>query len=89
MDLLQQGMQMGLAQAGLAGGFNKVLNLIMMIAFIIGVLVIIYGGWQMKDGDPVKAKLSIIAGAVIAFAVPIMTYLFKIFGSNSSIPVNL
>ncbi len=76
-----------LAQAAGAGGFtaglSKALGLIMLIAFVFGVIKVI-GGAANYNRDPDSAKQSIISGVMIAGSVSIMFALFKAFGIDVS-----
>lgn len=52
------------------------LGVVMAIAFIVGVILIISGAWQIKQGNADQGKLSIIGGVIIAAAVSIMAFFY-------------
>ncbi|MCM8540632.1 MAG: hypothetical protein NE328_10185 [Lentisphaeraceae bacterium] len=56
--------------------FGSGLGVIMALAFIIGVVLIISGAWQIKQGNADQGKLSIIGGVIIAAAVSIMAFFY-------------
>jgi hypothetical protein len=53
------------------------LGLIMMIAFLMGVIAIINGGMSIWRGDTAQGKMSLIAGIVIAGASVIIGAIFQ------------
>lgn len=59
-------------------GLKKVIELIMLFGFVMGVVLIIRGAWENRQGG--NGKESIVSGAIIAGAVAIMTFLYKAFG---------
>jgi uncharacterized membrane protein HdeD (DUF308 family) len=65
---------------------GEVLDIIMLFAFLFGVVLIISGAMQIRHGDHHGGKWAIIAGAIIAAAPLIMKILFAIFEPNSAIP---
>ena len=62
-------------------GLKKVIELIMLFGFVMGVVLIIRGAWENRQGG--NGKESIVNGAIIAGAVAIMTFLYKAFGLGS------
>ena len=56
--------------------FGSGLGVIMAIGFIVGVILIISGAWQIKQGNADQGKLSIIGGIIIAGAVSIMAFFY-------------
>lgn len=74
-----------LAQVGgLAEGASKALGIVMLIAFIFGIICVIGGGFAIRRGDTDAGKLSIIGGLIIAGAPVIVKALFTAFGVDSS-----
>jgi hypothetical protein len=74
-----------LAQSGgLAEGASKAMGIVMLIAFIFGVICVIGGGFAIRRGDTDAGKLSIIGGLIIAGAPVIVKALFTAFGVDSS-----
>lgn len=75
-----------LAQAagGLAEGASKALGIVMLVAFIFGVIAVVGGGFAVRRGDTDAGKLSIIGGLIIAAAPVIVKALFAAFGLEGS-----
>ncbi len=65
-----------LAIANLKELFGSGLGVVMMIGFFVGVVLIISGAWQIKQGNADQGKLAIIGGIIIAAAVSIMAFMF-------------
>ena len=57
--------------------FSSGLGVVMAIGFFIGVVLIISGAWQIKQGNADPGKLSIIGGIIIAASVSIMSFFFE------------
>ena len=57
---------------------------LMKFAFMLGVIVIIIGGWSMHSGNGTGALMSILAGLVIACAVPFMKSFFTSTGQGQA-----
>lgn len=72
------------AQADLKGGLSKILGIIMMLAFVSGVVMVVTGALKWNK-DPESAKQSMIGGGVVAGASVIVTMLFKAFGLDFGI----
>lgn len=62
--------------------FESGMGIVMMIGFFIGVVLIISGAWQIKQGNADQGKLSIIGGIIIAAAVSIMAFFFQAGGMD-------
>ena len=56
--------------------FGSGLGVVMAIGFFIGVVLIISGAWQIKQGNADQGKLSIIGGVIIAASVSIMSFFY-------------
>ena len=56
--------------------FSSGLGVVMAIGFFIGVVLIISGAWQIKQGNADQGKLSIIGGIIIAASVSIMAFFY-------------
>jgi len=69
-----------LAQTTLKEGAQNALGVVMLIAFIFGVVCIIGGGFAIRRGDADAGKMSIIGGLIIAGSVAIIQALFNVFG---------
>jgi hypothetical protein len=65
-----------IAVANLKALFGSGLGIVMMIGFFVGVVLIISGAWQIKQGNADQGKLAIIGGIIIAAAVSIMAFMF-------------
>ncbi len=61
--------------AGLAQAFGFVLTIIIVIAFIMGVAMVIEG-WRSIDRGS-EGKLKILGGVGVALAVPIMRFIYS------------
>ena len=66
-----------LGAADIKAMFSSGMGIVMMIGFFIGVVLIISGAWQIKQGNADQGKLSIIGGIIIAASVSIMTFFFS------------
>jgi hypothetical protein len=71
-----------LAVVDLKDSFGKGLGIIMMMAFIFGLIKIITGAIAISNGNP-EGKAAILGGIMVAGAPAIMLVLFKIFGLGS------
>jgi len=72
----------------LQSGLGSALNIVMLIAFIFGVVCVIGGGFAIRRGDTDAGKMSIIGGLIIAGAPVIVRALFAAFGNaNSTVSV--
>ena len=56
--------------------FSTGLGVVMMIGFFIGVVLIMSGAWQIKQGNADSGKLNIIGGIIIAASVSIMAFFY-------------
>ena len=65
-------------------GLGIALGIIMAVAFIYGVIQIIGGVRQVRNGEA-EGKMGIVAGILIAGAVAIMVALYSAFGLGSSV----
>lgn len=65
-----------LAAVDLRALFGSGLGVVMAIGFFIGVVLIMSGAWQIKQGNADQGKLSIIGGVIIAAAVSIMAFFY-------------
>jgi hypothetical protein len=75
------------AQAGdptsaIKDGIKKVVGLIMAIAFVSGVIIVMYGAKKKIDGEP-GAYYSIVGGAILAMAPLIIGALYYAFGQSA------
>ena len=68
-----------LAVADLKDAFGKGLGIIMMIAFIFGLIKVISGAVAISNGNP-EGKSAILYGIMVAGAPTIMFFIFRIFG---------
>lgn len=59
-------------------------NVLYKIAFLIGVVVIMGGGWAVRKGDADTGKMAIIGGVIIALAGLIMGALFDAAGMSGA-----
>ncbi len=69
-----------LAQAYLDGAMSEGLGIIARFLFIIAVVVIAHGGWQIRSGNADQGKMSIVGGLLLGLAVVIAEALFNAGG---------
>ena len=69
-----------LAQASLDGALSEGLGIIAKFLFIIAVVVIAHGGWQVRSGNADMGKMSIVGGLLLGLAVLIAEALFNAGG---------
>ena len=69
-----------LAQASLDGALSEGLGIIARFLFIIAVIVIAHGGWQIRSGNADQGKMSIVGGLLLGLAVVIAEALFNAGG---------
>lgn len=69
-----------LAQASLDGAMSEGLGIIARFLFIIAVVVIAHGGWQVRSGNADMGKMSIVGGLLLGLAVVIAEALFNAGG---------
>lgn len=67
------------AQA-LDGAMSEGLGIIARFLFIIAVVVIAHGGWQVRSGNADMGKMSIVGGLLLGLAVLIAEALFQAGG---------
>lgn len=68
------------AQASLDGAMSEGLGIIARFLFIIAVVVIAHGGWQVRSGNADQGKMSIVGGLLLGLAVVIAEALFNAGG---------
>ena len=74
-------MNMLLAQsASLDGAMSEGLGIIAKFLYIIAVIVIAHGGWQVRSGNADMGKMSIVGGLFLGLAVVIADALFSAGG---------
>ena len=73
-------MNLILAQASLDGAMSEGLGVIAKFLFIIAVVVIAHGGWQVRTGNADMGKMSIVGGLLLGLAVLIAEALFNAGG---------
>jgi hypothetical protein len=70
-------MNLILAQSSsLDGAMSEGLGIIARFLFIIAVIVIAHGGWQVRSGNANMGKMSIVGGLLLGLAVVIAEALF-------------
>ena len=69
-----------LAQASLDGAMSEGLGIIARFLFIIAVVVIAHGGWQIRSGNADQGKMSIVGGLLLGLSVVIAEALFTAGG---------
>jgi hypothetical protein len=69
-----------LAAASLDGALSEGLGIIVKFLFIIAVVVIAHGGWQVRSGNADMGKMSIVGGLLLGLAVVIAEALFNAGG---------
>ena len=78
-------MNMLLAQS-LDAAMSEGLGIIAKFLFIVAVIVIAHGGWQIRSGNADIAKMSIAGGLLLGLAVLIAEALFNA-GGMPTIPI--
>ncbi|CAN5420303.1 hypothetical protein BH09VER1_BH09VER1_29510 [soil metagenome] len=74
-------MNLLIAQASsLDGAMSEGLGIISKFLFIIAVVVIAHGGWQVRTGNADMGKMSIVGGLLLGLAVVIAQALFQAGG---------
>ncbi len=69
-----------LAQASLDGAMSEGLGIIARFLFIVAVVVIAHGGWQIRSGNADQGKMSIVGGLLLGLSVVIAEALFNAGG---------
>lgn len=69
-----------LAQVDPNAAIDSFKNLLAKFLLLIGVVVLCYGGYLIARGHQLEGIMCIIAGFLIAIAVPIITYLAQLGG---------
>ncbi len=69
-----------LAAASLDGALSEGLGIIAKFLFIIAVVVIAHGGWQIRSGNADQGQMSIVGGLLLGLAVVIAEALFNAGG---------
>ena len=69
-----------LAAASLDGALSEGLGIIARFLYIIAVVVIAHGGWQVRSGNADMGKMSIVGGLLLGLAVLIAEALFNAGG---------
>jgi len=69
-----------LAASSLDGALSEGLGIIAKFLFIIAVVVIAHGGWQVRTGNADMGKMSIVGGLLLGLAVLIAEALFNAGG---------
>ncbi len=69
-----------LAQSSLDGAMSEGLGIIAKFLYIIAVIVIAHGGWQVRSGNADMGKMSIVGGLLLGLAVVIADALFSAGG---------
>ena len=69
-----------LAQASLDGAMSEGLGIIARFLFIVAVIVIAHGGWQIRSGNADQGKMSIVGGLLLGLSVVIAEALFNAGG---------
>ena len=76
-------MNLILAQASLDGAMSEGLGIIAKFLYIIAVVVIAHGGWQVRSGNADMGKMSIVGGLLLGLSVIIAEALFNAGGMPS------
>jgi hypothetical protein len=69
-----------LIAAALDGAMSEGLGIISKFLYLIAVVVIAHGGWQVRTGNADMGKMSIVGGLLIGLAVVIADALFQAGG---------
>jgi hypothetical protein len=68
------------AASSLDGAMSEGLGVIAKFLYIIAVIVIAHGGWQVRSGNADMGKMSIVGGLLLGLAVVIADALFQAGG---------
>lgn len=68
------------AASSLDGALSEGLGIIAKFLYIITVIVIAHGGWQVRSGNADMGKMSIVGGLLLGLAVVIADALFQAGG---------
>lgn len=68
------------AASSLDGAMSEGLGVIAKFLYIIAVIVIAHGGWQVRSGNADMGKMSIVGGLLLGLAVVIADALFAAGG---------
>jgi hypothetical protein len=68
------------AASSLDGAMSEGLSVIAKFLYIIAVIVIAHGGWQVRSGNADMGKMSIVGGLLLGLAVVIADALFQAGG---------
>jgi hypothetical protein len=71
-----------LAAAALEDGLQKLLRVIMLFAFLLAVVLLIVGGWLIKQGRGDEGKMAIVGAGIIGGSVSIATAIFGGWGEG-------
>jgi hypothetical protein len=66
--------------AALDGAMSEGLGIIAKFLFIIAVVVIAHGGWQIRSGNADQGKMSVVGGLLLGLSVVIAEALFNAGG---------
>lgn len=80
LDLVGQ-VPLFLAQTTLDGPIVNFLNFIAKLDIVIGVSVVVAGGWRVHRGDTAEGLAAMAGGLIIALAVPIIRFLAGLGGT--------
>ena len=69
-----------LLAAALDGALSEGLGIIARFLYIIAVVVIAHGGWQVRSGNADMGKMSIVGGLLLGLSVVIAEALFNAGG---------
>ena len=68
------------AASSLDGAMSEGLGIIAKFLYIIAVIVIAHGGWQVRTGNADMGKMSIVGGLLLGLSVVIADALFQAGG---------
>jgi len=68
------------AASSLDGAMSEGLGVIAKFLYVIAVIVIAHGGWQVRSGNADMGKMSIVGGLLLGLAVVIADALFQAGG---------
>ena len=61
-------------------GMQELLKVVYMVAFVYGVILVMEGGYKLKNGDVADAKMGIISALLLTAGPFIIEALFLSFG---------
>jgi len=71
-----------LAQTSMDSSITSFLDFLTKVGMLVGVVAIVYGGWNISRGETERGLVALIGGFIIATAVPIVKFLAGLGGTT-------